>query len=79
MYRVRYYKSNKTLGKLYRRIDEKTFFTQMRDNFQTIQNRHQRDTLLQKLERYVDREAMSVQWTHHRNFAEQLREECVLH
>ncbi|KAJ4345158.1 hypothetical protein N0V95_005883 [Ascochyta clinopodiicola] len=73
--KIRYYRSQKALGQLYRRIDEKQFFTQMRDNFQAAQNTQQHETLLQKLERYVDREALAIQWTHHRIFAEQLREE----
>ncbi|XPS68550.1 RNA-directed RNA polymerase [Ascochyta lentis] len=73
--KIRYYRSEKALGQLYRRIDEKQFFTQMRDNFQAAQSTRQHETLLQKLERYVDREAMAIQWTHHRIFAEQLREE----
>lgn len=47
----------------------------MRDNFQTVQNAWQRETLLQKLERYIDREAIGIQWTHHSNFAAELREQ----
>jgi hypothetical protein len=75
--RIRYYRSRKVLGDLYRRIDEKKFFDQMRDHYHTAQSTFQGETLLQKLERYVDREAVGLQWTHHRIFAEQLREEFV--
>jgi len=73
--RIRYYKSYKALGELYRRIDEKKFFTQMRDNFQTVQSAWHGETMLQKLERYIDREAIGIQWDHHRDFATELREE----
>jgi hypothetical protein len=62
---------------LYRRIDEKKFFNQMRVNFQTTQNTVQCETLLHKLELYVNRETMGVQWNHHRTFAKQLRKEYV--
>ena len=74
---VRYYKSIKVLGELYRRIDEKKFFTQMRDNFQTVQNTWGGESLLQKLDHYVDRKAVGVQWDHHHAFATILREEWV--
>jgi hypothetical protein len=74
---VRYYKSRKVLGELYRRIDEKKFFTQMRDNFQAVQNTWGGESLLQKLEYYVDRKAVGVQWVHHHEFAANLREEWV--
>lgn len=73
--RIRYYKSNKALGQLYRRIDEKKFFSQMRDNFQSVQSASGGESLLWKLERYLDREAIGIQWTHHRSFAIELREE----
>jgi hypothetical protein len=32
------------------------------------------ESLIQPLERYIDRETVSVQWAHHRRFAEDLRE-----
>ncbi|KAF3004792.1 hypothetical protein E8E13_002785 [Curvularia kusanoi] len=75
--RSRYYKSYKALGELYRRIDEKKFFTQMRDNFETAQTKFAwgGETLLQKLDHYIDRKAVGVQWTHHLEFAKNLREE----
>ncbi|KAF1929053.1 RdRP-domain-containing protein [Didymella exigua CBS 183.55] len=73
--RIRYYKSHKALGELYRRIDEKKFFTQMRDSFQTVQTALHGESLLEKLERYVDREAIGLQWEHHQAFATELREE----
>ncbi|KAF3053460.1 hypothetical protein E8E11_008642 [Didymella keratinophila] len=67
--------SYKALGELYRRIDEKKFFAQMRDNFQTVQSAWHGETMLQKLERYIDREAIGIQWDHHRDFATELRKE----
>lgn len=72
---IRYYKSLKVLGELYRRIDEKDFFSQMRDNFQIAQNTRNRQTLLQTLDSYVDRQTVGIQWDHHVDFARNLREE----
>jgi len=75
---IRYYKSTKALGELSRRIDEQKFLTKMRDKFHMFQHTMQRETLLQKLERYIDRETSGIQWTHHHGIATGLREECVI-
>ncbi|KAF2641494.1 RdRP-domain-containing protein [Massarina eburnea CBS 473.64] len=73
---MRYYKSNKILGVLYRNIDEGNFFSSMRNNSQNVQNsyRYGNESLVQKLERYIDRETRIYQWEQHRAFAEELRE-----
>jgi hypothetical protein len=72
--RARYYRSNKILGVLYRDIDEKKFFDRMKNDFETFRRRWGGESLVQKLERYVIREIRGVQWEHHWDFAEQLRE-----
>ncbi|KAF1956713.1 RdRP-domain-containing protein [Byssothecium circinans] len=71
---VRYYKSPKTLGVLYRNIDEANFFSRMKNDFQNAQSLRGSETLVQKLERYIDRETRIFQWEQHRGFAEELRE-----
>ncbi|KAI4955654.1 hypothetical protein J4E91_001515 [Alternaria rosae] len=72
--RSSYYTSTKILGVLYRRIDEKTFFDKMKNAYRTSHHRRGDETLVQKLKRYVIRETRGVQWEHHWDFAEQLRE-----
>ncbi|CAI6338971.1 unnamed protein product [Periconia digitata] len=71
---ARYYKSNKVLGKLYRNIDENNFLRHMHNDFESAQSEFGRETLIQKLNRYVDRETSVFQWEQHRGFAEELRE-----
>ncbi|KAF2685619.1 RdRP-domain-containing protein [Lentithecium fluviatile CBS 122367] len=56
----RHYKSSNILGKLFRRIDEASFFSRLRKNPRI-------------LEKYVDKETTLVQWEPWRGFAEELR------
>lgn len=49
----------------------------MRDHFHIVQSALHGETLLQKLERYINREAVGIQWGHHDDFAVELREEQV--
>jgi hypothetical protein len=72
--RTRYYRSDKILGVLYRDIDEKKFFNRMKNDFEAFRHTWGGESLVQKLKRYVDRESHGVQWDHHWDFAEQLRE-----
>ncbi|KAF1936008.1 RdRP-domain-containing protein [Clathrospora elynae] len=72
--RNRYYRSNKILGVLYRNIDEKKFFDRMKNDFESFRHTWGGESLVQKLQRYVGRETVGVQWEHHWDFAEQLRE-----
>jgi hypothetical protein len=69
----RYYRSEKVLGQLYRNIDETRFFNRMKGDF-AAQVTSSGESLIQKLERYIDRETRIVQWQHHTTFAENLRE-----
>lgn len=71
---IRYYRSQKILGILYRKIDETNFFSRMKNDFEASRNSMGHESLIQKLERYVDRETRLFQWEHHRQFAEGLRE-----
>lgn len=72
--RIRYYRSTKALGHLYRNIDEKQFFNRMKADFEAQRIAFGSESLVQKLDRYIDREAMSLQWSQHIKFAEDLRE-----
>ena len=72
--RYRYYRSQKILGVLYRAIDEKKFFQKMKSDYETFRHMWGGESLIEKLERYIDRETRGVQWDHHWDFAEELRE-----
>jgi hypothetical protein len=72
--RMRYYRSTKALGHLYRNIDEKKFFDRMKGDFEAQRIASGGESLIQKLERYIDRETVGLQWDQHTRFAEDLRE-----
>jgi hypothetical protein len=59
---------------LYRNIDEQKFFQHMKGEFAALQRAEGGKSLLQKLEDYIDRETNFLQWDHHTDFAEELRE-----
>jgi hypothetical protein len=46
----------------------------MKGEFEAVRHAWQGESLVQKLERYVDRETRGVLWEHHMEFAEELRE-----
>jgi hypothetical protein len=74
-HRIRYYRSEKALGHLYRNIDEKKFFDRMKGNFDAMRhNLSDGKSLMQKLEHYVDRETRGILWEHHTDFAADMRE-----
>ncbi|EMD68523.1 hypothetical protein COCSADRAFT_178332 [Bipolaris sorokiniana ND90Pr] len=72
--RIRYYRSDKILGILYRAIDEKKFFDKMKSDYEIFRQRWGKESLVNKLKRYIIRETQGLQWEHHWDFAEQLRE-----
>ncbi|ENI03580.1 hypothetical protein COCC4DRAFT_51488 [Bipolaris maydis ATCC 48331] len=72
--RIRYYRSDKILGILYRAIDEKKFFDKMKSDYEIFRQRWGKESLVDKLKRYIIRETQGLQWEHHWDFAEQLRE-----
>ena len=73
-----YYKSEKILGVLYRNIDETKFVTEMRS--QRVAGQvpdalvEESRALMEKLWAYVQRETIYLEWSHHRELAEQIRE-----
>ncbi|KAL6709446.1 hypothetical protein ACN47E_001381 [Coniothyrium glycines] len=67
-----YYRSHKSLGNLYRAINEQTFFADMRKQFELHRQSSGNSNLMQKLEEYIDRETSSIQWKHHKEFAERM-------
>lgn len=72
--RIRHYRSSKTLGILYRKIDETKFFADMEHRFRDARDAMGSESLMEKLETYIDRETRGIEWTHHRVFAEELRD-----
>lgn len=72
--RIRYYRSDKVLGKLYRNINEAHFFRRMKAKFQSLQPTSEALGVMHRLESYIDRETQGFLWEHHREFAEGLRE-----
>ncbi|KAF2200619.1 RdRP-domain-containing protein [Delitschia confertaspora ATCC 74209] len=69
-----YYESEKILGELYRAIDEKQFFQQMRQISEATQLCPDEEPIMQTLWKYVKRETMAIQWEHHRQLGEEIRE-----
>jgi hypothetical protein len=59
---------------LYRNINERKFFQRMKSDFAAMQRAEGGKSVLKKLEQYVDRETSFMQWEHHTQFAEDLRE-----
>ncbi|CBX98093.1 similar to rna-dependent rna polymerase [Plenodomus lingam JN3] len=72
--RMRYYRSDKVLGVLYRDIDEQKFFARMKHDFENFRHSWGGQSLMSKLRTYIERETRGVLWAHHRAFAEDLRE-----
>ena len=72
--RNRYYRSPKILGQLYRAIDEQKFWDKMNSDFQAFRRSWEGESLVHILRQYILRETKGLQWEHHWDFAEQLRE-----
>ena len=74
--RVRYYESQKVLGKLYRDIDEHKFLQQLQD-----QSRISPGSLggershLDAVWAYVQEKTALIQWEHYKDFARDIKEE----
>lgn len=72
---MQHYKSDKVLGKLYRAIDEETFFTNLQGNSSQLINRSASDqSLLLRLWAHVEKRAALIQWTHHSLWAREIRD-----
>ena len=73
---IRYYPSEKVLGKLYRAIDEQKFF----EEIQTHPGHFGRPvtsqrSLLDRVWRYVEEKTALIQWQHFEEFARDIKEE----
>ncbi|KAL8823259.1 MAG: hypothetical protein Q9191_006023 [Dirinaria sp. TL-2023a] len=73
---IRYYKSQKVLGKLYRAIDEQKFF----EEIQTQPRRPARSfaaqkSLLDHVWKYVEENTALIQWRHFVDFAQDIKED----
>ena len=70
--KVRYYESQKILGKLYRAIDEHQFLAQIQA--QTGATALKNRSLIEKVWQYVNDKTRLIQWRHHIDFAENAKE-----
>ena len=66
--RIRYYKSHKALGKLYRAIDEEEFLVQLQ-NPTNAAPRASRRSLNESVWKYVEEKTALIQWQHWYQFA----------
>jgi len=70
-----FYESENILGHLYRAIDERKFFDELKHSAdKTNVSITDKEPLLQTVWKYVLRETQGIQWEHHREFAEEVRE-----
>ncbi|KAG9613257.1 RNA-directed RNA polymerase, partial [Aureobasidium melanogenum] len=69
---VRYYRSEKALGHLYRSIDEQEFLRTLQDATQSLPGRG--DTVLSTLWAYIQQYTGVIQWEHHLDLARQIRD-----
>ena len=73
--RVRYYKSNKVLGALYRAIDEQEIFEQIQKTSNSLTGNHfSRNSPIDEVWKYVQTATALIQYEHHRVFAQDIRE-----
>ena len=75
--KMTYYRSDKVLGKLYRAVDEQSFLMDLRALSQASSQRQgtgQSDDLLPQVWRFIKEQTVLIQWDHHLEFAQNLRE-----
>ncbi|OCK84898.1 RdRP-domain-containing protein [Lepidopterella palustris CBS 459.81] len=71
----RYYESQKALGRLYRAIDEKAFFQQMKRDSELSASRDPYNrSLMDKLWTYVQSESILIQWKQYADMARKIRQ-----
>lgn len=70
---LRYYRSEKVLGKLYRAIDEQDFFTEIQRQSRSPSN-PQSTGLAEKVWEYVQNKAALIQYEHYLGFARDVKE-----
>ena len=68
--RIRYYESQKVLGKLYRAIDEHNFF----EEIQRQSGRKRTRSLIDTVWNYVKEQTTLIQWKHYLDFARDVRD-----
>ena len=69
----RYYESNKVLGKLYRAIDERKIFAEIKERSLMMGTRSN-TTIVDELWKFVEYACRLVQWEHHKEWAENIRD-----
>ncbi|KXT13980.1 hypothetical protein AC579_8857 [Pseudocercospora musae] len=69
----RYYESKKTLGHLYRDIDETQFLRTMQQEYRAIAPRFKRQGTMTRLLAYLKQNAVNVFWTQHTALASDIR------
>lgn len=69
---VRYYRSEKALGHLYRAIDEHMFLKDLQDASRVAPE--QDNTMLPALWVYIQQHTKIIQWEHHMDLARQIRD-----
>jgi hypothetical protein len=69
---VRYYRSEKALGHLYRAIDEQQFLKDLQSASRVAPD--QDDTVIPTLWTYIQQHTEIIQWKHHMNLARQIRD-----
>ncbi|KAI9830423.1 MAG: hypothetical protein M1838_005811 [Thelocarpon superellum] len=69
--RIRYYKSEKTLGHLYRAIDERDFLEDLKTSMQASERKG--GHVVRQLWAHVQRETAGFQWRHHVEMAKEVK------
>jgi hypothetical protein len=69
---VRYYRSEKALGHLYRAIDEHMFLKDLQNASRVAPD--QENTMLPTLWTYIQQHTAIIQWEHHLDLARQIRD-----
>ena len=72
---IRYYESQKVLGKLYRAIDEHKFFEEIQRQSGSLNGlRNHTRSLIDNIWQYVQEKTALIQWSHHTEFARDVRD-----
>ena len=71
----RYYESKKVLGKLYRAIDERSFFAELQEQSERLtRTGPSGKTTMKRLWDYVQRATDLIQWDHHEEDAKDIKD-----
>jgi hypothetical protein len=70
----RYYESNKILGKLYRAIDEREIYNEIKQRSKAAESANTA-TLIYAVWTYVEQNCRLIQWEHRKEWAWELREQ----